>query len=157
MGKTKRKKIVVDTNVAISALGWGGHPDELIRKVAKGELLLYISPEIIDEIIEVMNYPKFNFTVQRKQALLSILKDKSIMVEPKRKIQIIEEDPSDNMFLECAVSAKVDYIVSGDKHLLSLKEFNDIKIIKVADFLREFQEVNHENESFRGHRNKSNL
>lgn len=148
MGKKERKKkIVIDTNVAISALGWGGRPDELIQKVAKGKLLLYVSPEIIDEFIEVMNYPKFNFTVQKKKAFLSILKDKGIMVEPKKRIQIISEDPSDNMFLECAVSAKVDYIVSGDKHLLSLKEFNDIKIIKVADFLREFQEVNHENQS----------
>lgn len=145
MGKKERKKkIVIDTNIIISALGWGGLPDELIQMVARGELELYISLEIMDEITRVMDYPKFNFSSKKKQTLWAILEDKAIVVETTRKIHVISDDPPDNMFLSCAVSANVDYIVSGDKHLLSLEEFDDIKIITVADFLREFQEVNHD-------------
>lgn len=98
----------------------------------------------MDEITRVMDYPKFNFSSQKKQTLLAILEDKAIVVETTRKIHVISDDPPDNMFLSCAVSANVDYIVSGDKHLLSLEEFDDIKIVKVADFLRDFQEVNHD-------------
>ena len=136
MGKKERKKIVIDTNVIISALGWGGRPDEVIQKIAKGEVTLYLSSEIINEIVEVMNYPKFNFSPQKKQRLISILEQKAIIVEPKESVQVIEDDPTDNIFLECAIEAKAEFLISGDKHLLALGEFRFVKIVTPAGFLR---------------------
>ncbi|MBC8236114.1 putative toxin-antitoxin system toxin component, PIN family [bacterium] len=137
MGKEKkRKKIVVDTNAIISALGWGGHPDEVIQKVAKGELTLYVSSEIINEIIEVMNYPKFNFSLQKKQKLMSIIEHKAIIVNPSERIQVIKDDPTDNIFLECAIEARANFLISGDKHLLALGKFRFVNIVTPADFLQ---------------------
>ena len=60
------KRVVIDTNVLISALGWAGAPRKVINKVFDGEPNLYISEEILTELIKVMNYPKFGFTEEQK-------------------------------------------------------------------------------------------
>lgn len=60
------------------------------------------------------------------------------LVEPVEKLNIVKEDPDDNMVLECAKAGKVDYIVSNDKHLLKLKEFEGIKIVTPKEFLQIF-------------------
>ncbi len=132
MGK---RKIVVDTNTLISALGWGGHPQEVIEKVIIQEVIMYWSKEIKDELIRVMNYPKFEFTPEEKTKFLSILTAIAIFVEPEKKVQAVQEDLSDNIFLECALEAGADFVITGDKHLLKLKEFEGIQIVKPFDFL----------------------
>ena len=104
--------------------------------MAKGELTLYVSSEIINEIIEVMNYPKFNFSLQKKQRLMSIIEHKAIIVNPSERIQVIKDDPTDNMFLECAIEARANFLISGDKHLLALGQFRFVKIVTPADFLQ---------------------
>jgi len=83
-----------------------------------------------------MDYPKFEFTAHEKAEFLSVLTEIALFVEPKERIQLVEEDPTDNIFIECAVEAKTDFLITGDKHLINKKEFHDIKIVKAADFLQ---------------------
>ena len=133
MGK---KKIVIDTNNLISALGWEGKSKELFRKVIDKEYDLFISIKQIAELKRVINYPKFSFSEEQKRKFLEILFGIATIVETKTNLNVVKEDPDDNILLECATEANADYIISGDKHLKKLKEFGKIKIVSVSEFLK---------------------
>ena len=133
MGK---KKVVVDTNNLIAALGWDGNPRALFRKIIDREVKWFISLDLLSELERVMDYPKFKFSEAQKKLFLEIIFDVANVISTKSKFEIIKDDPDDNMLLECALDSKADFIISGDKHLLKLKEFKDIKIIKAKNFLK---------------------
>jgi putative PIN family toxin of toxin-antitoxin system len=132
-----KKKIVIDTNNLISAIGWEGPSKELFRKVIDREYDLSISIKQLAELKRVMDYPKFKFTDEQKNKFLEILSEAATLVETKTELNIIKEDPDDNIMLECAVEAGADYIISGDKHLKKLKRFLNTKIVSVSEFLKE--------------------
>lgn len=132
MGK---EKVVLDTNILISALGWNGKPREIFLKVLNEDLTLVISQKQLEELKEVMNYPKFSFTEEEKDKFLTILQEIALMVETIGGLKVIKEDPDDDVILETAVIGKATIIVSGDDHLLQLKEYAGIKIVTVAKFL----------------------
>ena len=129
--------IVLDTNALISALGWKkGNPRRIFEKCLFGEYRLVESRNLIEEFTSVMKRPKFDFiSEEEKQEFLIHLLQMCDLVEPKTQIEAIKEDPKDNIVLECAVEGKADFIISGDPHLLKLKEFKGIKIVKPAEFL----------------------
>src|SRR3989344_6136415 len=120
MGK---KKIILDTNILISALGWGGNPKSIFNKVIDGEFELILSYKQLNELLRVLNYPKFKFTDEQKDRFLLVLLEISTLVETKHKVDIIKEDPDDNLILEPSNEMEIDYIISGNDHLLKLKEF----------------------------------
>ena len=132
MGKTK---VFLDTNILISALGWKGKPRVLFEKCLHGELELVTSPNQIDELKRVMNYPKFNFTEEQKARFLSIILEIAVMVEIPGKVKVIVDDPDDDAMLETAIVGNVDYLISGDPHLLKLKEFAKVKVVTASEFL----------------------
>lgn len=132
MGK---KKVVLDTNILISALGWNGKPRQIFQKCVEGDLELIISKEQLKELNKVMNYPKFKFSDEQKETFISIILEIAKVVEIKNSLKVIKDDPDDNMILETALASNVDYIISGDPHLLNLEEFKGIKILKASDFL----------------------
>lgn len=134
--KTKKIKIVPDTNIYISALGWNGKERALINKGIGGYFNLFASTEILEEIKKVLNYSKFDFSDEEKTAFLNIIAENFVIIQPRKTLNLIKEDPLDNKFLECAVEARADFIVSGDRHLLTLKEFNGIKILNASGFLK---------------------
>jgi len=129
------KKVIIDTNNFISALGWEGKSRELLRKVMGKEYDLYISVKQIREIKRVMNYPKFKFTEKQKKRFLKILFSIATIIDTKTKLDIVE-DRDDNMLLECAVEANADYIISGDKHIKKLKQYKGVRIISVSDLIK---------------------
>tara|TARA_Y100000310_G_C20430485_1_gene691227 strand:- start:47 stop:487 length:441 start_codon:yes stop_codon:yes gene_type:complete len=129
------KKVVLDTNILISALGWKGKPREVFQKCINGELDLVISKEQIKELKRVMDYPKFTFSEEQKETFLSIILEFATLVKISSKLKIIKDDPDDDAILETGLVGDVDYIISGDPHLLKLNEFNNIKIVKVSEFL----------------------
>ncbi|MBI2110050.1 putative toxin-antitoxin system toxin component, PIN family [Candidatus Woesearchaeota archaeon] len=133
MGK---KRIVLDTNILISALGWNGKPRELFLKALNKEFELIISKGQIDELKRVLEYSKFGFTDEQKLKFLNILLEVAVLVEVPGKLKIIKEDPPDDNILETAVEGGADFIISGDWHILKLKQFNDIKIVKVSEFFK---------------------
>jgi len=135
MGK---KKIVVDTNILISAFGWDGLERLLFEKVLDDEFELIISPEQLDELTSVLDYPKFNFNDEQKQIFLSIIYEVATMIEIPGELKIIQSDPDDNIILETALIGKADYLISGNDHLLDLKEYSHVKILRTRAFLELF-------------------
>ena len=132
MGKTK---VLLDSNIFISALGWKGKPRVIFEKCLHGELELVTSANQLDELMRVMDYPKFKFTEEQKQTMIGIITAIATVVEIPNKLKVIADDPDDDVILETAVVGNVDYIVSGDPHLLKLMEFGRIKIVTANDFL----------------------
>ncbi|MDP2951159.1 MAG: putative toxin-antitoxin system toxin component, PIN family [bacterium] len=127
-------KAVLDNNVIISAILSKGAPSKCFFKLLEGDFLNYTSPPIIDELRDKL-LTKFNFPAAQVQTTLELLVANSEVVYSKEPLLLVEEDPSDNKIIECAVQAEVDFIVSGDKHLLNLKKVHQIKIINPSDFL----------------------
>lgn len=134
--KNKPLKIVLDTNVYISALLFSGIPDEILEMAREKEIEIYASPIILLEIGQVLQ-KKFSFP---RKTILNILKEiKRIakIIQPKEKIDFIKADPADNRVLECALAAKADYIVSGDKkHLRKIEKFQNIPIVLPVEFIK---------------------
>ncbi len=135
MGK---KRIVLDTNIFISALGWEGKPREIFRRVLDGEFGLIISQSQIEELERVLAYPKFKFTEEQKSRFLTIIFEIAEVVKTSHKIDIIKDDPTDNIILESAVENNASFIVSGDEHLLKIKQFGKVKILTPSEFIKMF-------------------
>jgi len=122
-------KIVFDSNVYISALLFKGIPGDILEIAQKDKIVLVVSEEIIAETERILEdkfkWPRHNIDKFKKR-----LSDISENVKPGIKLNIIKERESDNRILECAVSGDANLIVSGDKHLLKLKSYKNIPIIR---------------------------
>jgi hypothetical protein len=130
-------KVVIDTNIFISSfLGAHTPPRKIIDIWKKEKLILCISNDILEEYIEV--FSRLKTVKEQAKAIIAIMhyRRSCLFILPKISINAIENDPSDNKFLECAVESKAQYIISGDKHLLALKEFRSIEIVGAKDFLK---------------------
>ena len=131
-------RVVLDSNVLISAVVFGGKPREILALAVEGKIRLALSGDILDETRAVLGGKKFRYPAR---VLYSIEKELTVVceiVDPKEEIQSIAEDPQDNRILACAVEAGSDYIITGDKHLLELGRFRNIKIVPPDEFLREY-------------------
>ena len=135
MGKTATK-VILDTNILVSALGWQGNPHRILQKVTNGEIELFISHEQFEELTRVLDYPKFNFTEEQKARFKALISAMATFVNPSARLDIVKKDPSDNKILESALVAKVDFIVSGDGHLLALGKLEGMNIVRAGEFLR---------------------
>ena len=133
-------KVVLDTNIWLSGIFWRGNPYKIIKLAEQKKIEIFITNAILEELVDVLNKEiKFqkhmkNLGYDIEQLIGSIL-NITKLTSPKERLNIIKQDPDDNRILECAVSSNADYIISGDKHLLSLKEFEGIEIIKAKNFL----------------------
>jgi putative PIN family toxin of toxin-antitoxin system len=101
----------------------------ILQKVIDGEIELFISHEQFEELARVLDYPKFDFTEEQKARFMALISAIATFVEPKRRLNIVKADPSDNRILEYAQVADVDFIVSGDEHLLHLGNLGRTKMI----------------------------
>ena len=138
--KTNAIKVVLDTNVWLSGLFWEGEASEIIKLAENKIITPLITEEILQEIADVLSKEKkFQiFLNERKQNIEAVIKkiiSISEIIETTNKLDIIKKDPSDNRFIETALEGNTKYIISYDKHLLDLKEFNEIRIIKPNEFL----------------------
>ena len=130
------KKIVLDTNTIISAHFWKGNPRKILDLVKAGRYSLLTSEEIGQELIRVLGYPKFGLTPQEILPIVADYSNYSKSIRVKSRVDVIKADPTDNIFLACAKDGLVDYIVSGDHHLLDLMTFLKIPIVTSRDFLK---------------------
>jgi putative PIN family toxin of toxin-antitoxin system len=130
-------KVVIDTNVVISGLLFGGTPGKLIPLWQKRAIRPMASKQIIDEYLQVLTYPRFKLDEAEINFILyrEILPYFDITEAPSKK-RVIAEDPADDKFIHCALSGKATHIISGDKHLLALKDYHDIKILSPSEFLK---------------------
>ena len=132
-------KIVLDTNIIISGFGWKGLLNKILKSILDNNIFtLVISYKQINELERVLNYQKLQFTKYQKINLVQIIMQKSIIVETFDKLKIIKQDPDDNIILESALVSGSSYIITGDNHLLRLKQFNNVQIMSPAEFCKKF-------------------
>lgn len=133
-------RIVADTNVIISMLLWGKSLEQFLVLVNTRQIILCFSPQTIDELFRVIYHPHIQKQVEKFEVPIEALLDKLIaaseIVYPTERVVVIREDPSDNQILATAAAARVRCIVTGDKHLLKLKQYLGIPIVTPAEFLR---------------------
>lgn len=130
-------RLVLDTNILLSGLLFGGPPGEILRLGLKRSVDLFISIPLQQEFERVLLY-KFPHAYLGVKDSWEILQYMMHLVTPSETIHAVAEDPDDNRVLECAVCAHAHAIISGDRHLLTLKNFRDIPILRAAEFLEHF-------------------
>lgn len=132
-------KLVLDTNVFISALLWHGPPHELLRAIEKGTFTLCTTPALLEELRDVLNRPKFSSRLkERKTSCEELLAGIIDVAElhPDEKIDpVVKNDPDDDKVLSCASVSGAKYIVTGDPHLLKLGNWSNISILTPQQFL----------------------
>ena len=128
-------KIVIDTNIFVSSFLWKGNPRKIIDRVTSRIDRLYITDEILFEIKKVMLRKKFNLNEHIVDNYINTIKYFSIKIFPENIIESISRDKDDDKFLKCGIEGNVDYIITGDLHLLELKNYENIKIMKPKDYL----------------------
>ena len=128
-------KIVIDSNIFISSFFWGGKPKEVFERVINGLDELYITNEIINEVITVMSSDKFAVNNNEIKDYIHIIEKYSVKVVVDNIIESISRDKDDDKVLQCGFAGNVDYIITGDKDLLILKEYKKIKIINPNEYL----------------------
>ena len=126
-------RIVVDTNVIISSLVFGGRPKELVEKIIQRKFKAFISPVMLSELSDVLR-KKFDFSEEKIRKLEEEMLDKFEVVYPTKEV-FIARDKSDNKILEAAIESKSKFIISGDKDLLVLKNYLEIEILTPSGFL----------------------
>ena len=133
-------KVVLDTNTLISAIVWRGEANKIIEVALNKKIEIIITKEILAEVIDVLNRERFDDFIENKKEkiedLIRVILSFSTLIETKTKIELIKEDPKDNIILEAALDGKTSYIISYDRHLLNMIEFNKIKIMTPTDFLK---------------------
>jgi putative PIN family toxin of toxin-antitoxin system len=145
-------RAVLDTNVWVSAILSPGHPPAKILELAlTGNLRLIISAGIIREIGRVLQYPKVKKALERRRitsqevddVILKLLKA-AIIVPGEILAEGVSDDPADDMIIACALEGRADFIISGDHHLIDLKNYQGIKIIDPSTFLALIAKLNEE-------------
>lgn len=129
-------RIVLDTNIMISAIIRNGKPRKLLEFGINGKYRILMSREILDEFSEVLQRPKFKTTLDEVVSIVSALVESSENVPIKSNLQVIVSDPDDDIIINTAHDGKADYIVSGDPDLKDLKNFKGIKIVLVDEMLK---------------------
>lgn len=127
-------RAVLDTNIFISAV-LGGRLGIIIDEWKAGKFKLIVTDAIAREYLDVINRPKFNIPQAEIIAVSDYLLQLGEFVTSAEEIHIIVADPTDNKFLEAATAGQVNFIVSGDNHLLELKSFREIPIITAKEFI----------------------
>lgn len=127
-------RVVADTNVFISALMFGGLPGRFLDLALRGRFTLVTSKALLDELNEKL---REKFAVSERDALTirAKLEGNASVVDPDFELNAVPDDPDDNRVLECAVAGRADFIVSGDRHLLRIGNYEGIAIVTVRQFL----------------------
>lgn len=126
--------VVLDTNILVSSVFWMGNPHTIVELAIDRKIKAYTSTEILAELEEVL---KRDFLEDHDfiDSQIALILEYAEVVMPAARIKAVKDDPEDDKIIECAVAAGADYIITGDPHLLNLKEFQGTKIVKPTDFL----------------------
>ncbi len=134
-------RAVIDTNVFVSGIiSPLGSPQKILELAKKEVFKVVTSISINREILEVLHrdyiYTKYGLNEDIVDNIAAFLYEGTILTEDSYKVSRITEDPNDNEFLGCAIEGEADYILSGDEHLLALKNYRGIQIVNADSFLK---------------------
>ena len=128
-------RVVLDTNVIVSALNFPGNERLALELALRGRFEFYLSRFILEEVAGVLTR-KFGWDNERADQVLQGIENDAAVIDPARLPELIAGGHADNRTLECAVSANADYLVTGDRrHLLPIEEHRGIKIVNAPRFL----------------------
>ena len=128
-------RVVIDTNIYISAIFWNGKPREVIDLGRDGKIMIFTSLDIENEIAGKLK-TTFKLAEEDVNQILLDFSTFTLPIRINKQLIVVQDDPDDNKFIECALECKANYIISGDRHLLNLKEYEGIKLIKSSAFLK---------------------
>lgn len=133
--------VVLDTNVVLAAYLTKGAASKIVAKWSEGFFELLVSDEIVKEYLRILLSQNIDPSLVSE---LNYQLDKyAKLIQPKKKLVIVKEDPDDDKFFECAVEGKARYIVSNDKHLLRVGNYKGVMVLSIQQFLKQI-ENNHE-------------
>jgi putative PIN family toxin of toxin-antitoxin system len=128
-------KVVADTNILFSAMFWKGNEAKILKLAEEGEIKLLTSPALLDELRRVLMHEELGLDERTIGENVQYVLSTAELVSPRRMVKVIREDPSDNRVLECALGGRAKYVISGDKHLLQIRKFRGIRIVRAKEFL----------------------
>ena len=132
-------RIVLDSNVVISDFLFGGPPAHLIQYAVGGTVTFFTSLAILDEIRDVLQRPKFGLSPEQALSFVEEFHEVCRVVTPKESVKAVPADPDDNAVLECALEAAATVVVSGDSHLLDLRQWHGIRILSPSETIAEIE------------------
>lgn len=139
MGKKPEKiiRVVLDTNILISVLLFKGKLSRMVELWQKGKIIPILSKETFDELRAALEYPKFSLS---RAEIKSLIENEILpffeVTDVSKHVKGVCRDPEDDKFLSCAISANVDWIVTGDKDLSDLKKYEFVRIIHASEFIK---------------------
>jgi len=130
-------RLVLDTNVVVSALVWGGRPYKLLQAATEGDIELFTSPALIDELRRVLARERLasRLAEQRTsvQRMIELYGELAISVSPLSTPRAVPRDKDDDQVIAAAIAANADLVVSGDADLVSLGSFEGVVIVTTAE------------------------
>ena len=131
-------KVVLDTNVFVSAVFFGGVPGRILTAWHNGEIQLRLSPEILEEYVEVLRRLEKQYHPIEAEPVIELLLANSEIIQVPPLQTPVSSDPDDDKFIACALASKFKILVSGDKHLLAVKGYQGLEILKPSEFVKEY-------------------
>jgi putative PIN family toxin of toxin-antitoxin system len=129
-------RVVLDTNILVSALLWRGTPYRCLLAVQAGLADLILSPPILDEFHAVL-VAKFRHTPAEADDAIRLVRSTAELIEISGELRVVPDDPDDDKFVETAQVGRADLIVSGDRHLLALGSAAGVPVITAQEFLHQ--------------------
>ncbi len=137
--------VVLDVNVFISSIiSFTGSSHKIIELALENKIKVFVSLDILKELEEKL-IEEFEQPKEKIERQLALILSYAEVIEPKEKINVIKDDPDDNKFIECASEVNADFIVSWDKHLLTLKSYKNIQIVNPGYFINKYFKIKKNN------------
>lgn len=127
-------RVVFDTNILFSAVGWLGNPHQCVQAARQGKCLSLTCEPILAELSEKLQL-KRSLDAQKVAEVADEIRAFSKVILIPSALKAVAADPDDDAVLECAVVGQAQYLVSGDRHLLALGNYQGIQMVKAAEFL----------------------
>ncbi|MBI2007275.1 MAG: putative toxin-antitoxin system toxin component, PIN family [Candidatus Blackburnbacteria bacterium] len=133
-----KPRVVLDSNILISAFVYGGKPEQILRLILEKQIDGFTSSPLLSELFEVL-IKKFHFSLEKIQVFEQKIKKNFLVVYPEKTVHVVK-DEDDNKVLEVAVEGGCDFIITGDKELLRLGKWKGISILTADQFLGRLDE-----------------
>lgn len=128
-------RVVLDTNILISGLLHNGKPRRLLELAIEGRMEIVSSAEMIDELAAVLSREKFGLSKEEQAIMVDFIIRLSRITALRSRFKVVKQDPDDDIVINTALDGNAQYIVSGDKKILGLKQFGNIRMLTASEMI----------------------